>query len=380
MDVKESNDCMNVEGFNECNLNAAVICKQLLKHSIYNAVFVLNTDGYIMGISKGVKSSYGYAEEDVCGKYFDLLFKEEDRLKHKPEIEIATVLQHGTASDYNDIVHKDGRFIWTEGEAVLINDAEGHTFIIKNVHSLEKQKNLERDLKDRNEKLMRVNNDLDTFVYTASHDLKNPVTNIESLISIVKDELKQGATATSMEPVISLITEALKRFKTTLNELTVIGTIDPKTNADEPYIDFDALLQEVMYDVQDTVNRTDASVQADFSAAPGVHFSKKNLRSVLFNLLSNALKYRSQGRLPKIRIYSTTENEYVLLTVSDNGIGIDTANHKQVFEFFKRAHTHVEGTGVGMGIVKKIMDNAEGKITLDSTPGEGSTFTVYFKQ
>jgi len=371
---------MNVEEFNTCNLNTAVICKQLLKHSIYNAVFVLNTDGYILGISKGVKSSYGYTEEDLCGKYFDVLFNEEDRLKNKPEIEIATVLKHGTASDYNYIVHKDGRFVWTEGEAIRITDAEGDTLIVKNVHSLEKQKKLETDLKERNEKLMRINNDLDTFVHTASHDLKNPVMNIESLISIVKHDLKLGVSATSMEPVISLITEALKRFKTTLSELTEIGTIDPKTNADEPYIEFNALLQEVMFDVQDTVNRTNASVQSDFSAAPGVHFSKKNLRSILFNLLSNALKYRSQGRVPEIRIYSTIQNGYVILTVRDNGIGIDPANHKQVFEFFHRAHTHVEGTGVGMGIVKKIMDNAEGKVTLESVPGEGAVFAVYFKQ
>ena len=136
----------------------------------------------------------------------------------------------------------------------------------------------------------------------------------------------------------------------------------------------------VIYDVQDIVNRTDASVQADFSGAPGVNFSKKNLRSILFNLLSNALKYRSQHRKPEIRIYSTTVNGYVTLAVHDNGIGIEPEDHERVFEFFERAHTHVDGTGVGMGIVKKIMDNTEGKITLESIPGKGSVFTVYFKQ
>jgi PAS domain S-box-containing protein len=374
---------VNVTGLKEFNvtqLNTEIICKQLLRHSRHNAVFILDTAGIIMGISEGAQRSYGYTHKDVHGKYFDMLFTEESRKQQKPELELAKVLQYGTAADYNEFVHKDGRYIWTEGESLLITDVWGDSFIIKNVHSLDKEKEEQRNLQQQNEKLLRINNDLDTFVYTASHDLKNPVSNIESLVSIMQYELKHGADAQAVEPVMSRITEALNRFKTTLNELTEISRIDAPVDTDEMYVSFDSILQEVMYDVQDLVDSTEASIQSDFSAATMVRFSKKNVRSILFNLLSNALKYRSPERKPEIYIETKPAGEYISLSVRDNGIGIEPAQHKKVFQFFKRLHTHVQGTGVGMGIVKKIMDNTGGKITLESIPGKGSTFTVHFKQ
>ncbi len=373
----------NVKEFKEFSvtqLNTELICKQLLKHSRHNAVFILDTEGIIKGISEGAASSYGYTHNDVSGKYFDLLFTEEDRKQQKPELELAKVLQYGTSTDYNNIVHKDGHQIWTEGESLLITDVWGDSFIIKNVHSLDTQKQIQRNLEQQNEKLLRINNDLDTFVYTASHDLKNPVNNIESLVSIMQYELQRGAPPEAVEPVISRITEALDRFKTTLNELTVISRIDAPTQADETYVSFDSVVEEVLYDVKDLIQSTDAFIHTEFNAAPGVHFSKKNVRSIVFNLLSNALKYKSPDRKPEIHIDSNIVNGYILLSVRDNGIGIEPAKHKKVFEFFKRLHTHVEGTGVGMGIVKKIMDNADGKVTLESTPGKGSVFTIHFKQ
>lgn len=373
----------NVREFKEFNLtqlNTEIICKQLLRHSRYNAVFIMDTQGTIMGISEGAEAHYGYTHADVYGKYFDFLFTEEARRQQKPELELAKVLQQGTAADYNDIVHKDGHHVWTEGESVLITDVWGDSFIIKNVHSLDKHKEVQQNLQQQNEKLLRINNDLDTFVYTASHDLKNPVNNIESLVSIVESELQRGASPDAVEPVINLIHDALDRFKTTLNELTVISKIDAHSDTNETYIPFDMLLEEVTYDLKDLVDHTGASIHTDFDAASGVQFSKKNLRSILYNLLSNALKYRSPERKPEIHIESKTIEGYVLLSVRDNGMGIEPTQHNKVFEFFKRLHTHVEGTGVGMGIVKKIMDNAEGKVTLDSTLGEGSVFTVHFKQ
>jgi PAS domain S-box-containing protein len=369
-----------VKEFNVTQLNMEVICKQLLKNSIHNAVFILDTNGVIAGISRGVESIYGYSQEDLCGKYFDILFTKGACRRQKPELELSAVLQQGTVSDYNYILHKDGRKIWTEGESILITDVWGDSFIIKNVHALENQKKLQRELLEQNKKLRRLNNDLDTFVYTASHDLKNPVRNIESLVSIVESELQQGASPDSVEPVIAHIHSALDRFKATLNELTVISRIDAPTDEKEPYVRFDVLLEEVLYDLNDLIERSDAILYTDFDAAPGLHFSRKNLRSILFNLLSNALKYKSGDRRPEIRIESTEANGYVLLSVEDNGMGIEKSQHKKVFEFFRRIHTHVEGSGVGMGIVKKIMDNADGKITLKSTPDVGSVFTMHFRK
>jgi signal transduction histidine kinase len=108
----------------------------------------------------------------------------------------------------------------------------------------------------------------------------------------------------------------------------------------------------------------------------------KNARSIVYNLLSNAIKYRSPDRPPVVRVHCRPEGEYSELSVSDNGLGLDLSADKRekLFAMFKRLHNHVEGSGVGLYMVKRMIENAGGRIEVESTLGEGSTFKVYFKR
>ena len=109
-----------------------------------------------------------------------------------------------------------------------------------------------------------------------------------------------------------------------------------------------------------------------------VPFSRKNLRSVLYNLLSNALKYRSPQRELVVQITCTRQTNYQVLSVQDNGMGLTSKQQEKLFGLFKRMHTHVEGSGIGLYMVKKIMENAGGKIEVESQLDVGSVFRVYF--
>ncbi len=106
----------------------------------------------------------------------------------------------------------------------------------------------------------------------------------------------------------------------------------------------------------------------------------ENLKSVLYNLLSNPIKYRSLGREPWISVTCRSLGDYYVLTVGDNGLGMDMRQEAKIFALFKRLHTHVEGTGIGLYIVKRMIENAGGRIEVESKVGEGSTFKVYFKR
>jgi signal transduction histidine kinase len=110
--------------------------------------------------------------------------------------------------------------------------------------------------------------------------------------------------------------------------------------------------------MHEVISNTEAVIDTDFKVSR-VKFSKKNLRSIIYNLLSNAIKYRLPGTVPKIRISSEDAGEFILLKISDNGLGISEENKGKVFGMFKRFHDHVEGTGIGLYIVKRIIDNAE---------------------
>ncbi len=97
-------------------------------------------------------------------------------------------------------------------------------------------------------------------------------------------------------------------------------------------------------------------------------------------MISNAIKYRSPNRPPVIKIETYEEGDFIILKVQDNGLGIDPAKQDKLFGMFKRLHDHVEGTGIGLYIVKRILENADGKIVVESKLNEGSVFKAYFKK
>jgi signal transduction histidine kinase len=107
-------------------------------------------------------------------------------------------------------------------------------------------------------------------------------------------------------------------------------------------------------------------------------FSAKNLRSVVYSLLSNALKYRHPDRPPVVQVSVRREASFVVFDVQDNGLGVDLAREEYLFAMFQRLHTHIEGSGLGLYMVKRMVKNAGGCITVQSQVGEGSTFSVFF--
>jgi signal transduction histidine kinase len=119
-------------------------------------------------------------------------------------------------------------------------------------------------------------------------------------------------------------------------------------------------------------------VRLDVPADLQVSFAPASLRSIVYNLLSNALKYRDPARPAQVWLRAEPQASGVVLTVRDNGLGLSESQQERLFKAFQRLHTHVEGTGVGLYMIKRLIDNAGAKIAVTSTPGVGSTFTVTF--
>jgi signal transduction histidine kinase len=138
------------------------------------------------------------------------------------------------------------------------------------------------------------------------------------------------------------------------------------------------VLAEVQHDLGPAIAQTGAVITADL-LVPEIEFQKKNLRSIFYNLLTNAIKYQQPGVPPVVQIRTRPAGEYILLTVEDNGLGIKEGNQEKLFRMFKRFHTHVEGTGIGLYIVKRIVENSGGYVEVESKEGKGSTFKVYLK-
>jgi len=123
-----------------------------------------------------------------------------------------------------------------------------------------------------------------------------------------------------------------------------------------------------------------AQFEVAIENAPGLLYSRANLRSVVHNLVSNALKFAHPDRQPHIKLHSyLTADGQPVLEISDNGLGMDLTNPQApVFQLFVRQHPHIEGTGVGLYLVQRIITSQGGHIEVASTPNEGSTFTIYW--
>ncbi|UYZ60854.1 PAS domain-containing sensor histidine kinase [Hymenobacter latericus] len=238
---------------------------------------------------------------------------------------------------------------------------------------------LNKQLQATNERLVRTNVDLDNFIYSASHDLRVPITNIEGLLDLLEHQLPTAALSSpELAPVLHMMHDSVERFKRTIGYLSEVTKLQKEFDQPPAQVSLAAVFDDVRQDLQPLIEQTGAHLEADLGQCPSVSFSPRNLRSVVYNLLSNALKYRHPERPPHIRIACEVQEHFTVLHVHDNGLGLEPEQQQQLFTMFRRLHGHVEGSGVGLYMVKRSVENAGGRIQVSSEPGVGSRFSVYF--
>jgi PAS domain S-box-containing protein len=279
------------------------------------------------------------------------------------------------------IIHKDQTVRWVRSKGKSYLDNNGNqSKVIGVLQDITERRQAEEEMELKNIQLIRTNNDLDNFIYTASHDLKAPMSNIEGLLYTLKDSLpKNDDIYEDSEMIIQLMEKSINRFKATILDLTEITKVQKADEVDINEINLSQLVEDVKLSIYDKIAESGATIITDFSKINTLNFSKKNLRSIVYNLLSNAVKYRDKNRQSEIFIKAENSEGYTCLTIRDNGLGIHKQGRDKLFTMFKRFHDHVEGTGIGLYIVKRIMDNAGGKIEVESEVGEGTTFKLMFK-
>ena len=279
-----------------------------------------------------------------------------------------------------------GEYRWMLVRALPSHNEQGeiiqwigtYTDIHEHKLALERIDQAQALLRDNYEELTRVNVDLDNFIYTASHDLRAPITNIEGLVQALVSELPaQPATGSQVDLILQLMQDSVERFKRTIDQLTDVSKLQREYGAAAERVPLPTVVEDVRLDLEPLIRSLNADMQLEVVDCPPFPLSEKNLRSVVYNLLSNALKYHAPERRPQVRLRAWCEDQHLLLTVQDNGLGLDPAGQQKLFGMFQRLHDHVEGSGIGLYMVKRVVENAGGRIEVQSTLGIGSTFLVY---
>ena len=235
------------------------------------------------------------------------------------------------------------------------------------------------ELHESNTRLTHTNADLDNFIYTASHDLKQPISNIEGLLALLPELLPAPVlTDEVVAPVLHRMQDSVERFKRTISHLTEVSKLQAEFAQRPEPISLAAVIEDMRQDLLTQLTETQARLEVAVQGIQPRVFSAKNLRSIMYNLLSNALKYRHPDRPPVVRITGTPQGNQLRLRVQDNGLGLTEQQQTRLFQLFQRLHTHTEGSGVGLYMVKKIVENVGGTITVQSQLHKGTTFTLVF--
>ncbi|MDQ3291192.1 MAG: PAS domain-containing protein, partial [Bacteroidota bacterium] len=272
----------------------------------------------------------------------------------------------------------DGSYAYVFNRAfIILNENKVPYRMLGSLIDLTDLKLAQEELRITNANLIRINNDLDNFVYTASHDLKSPISNIEGLLYHLELELEN--TDEHILEILTHIKKSVDRFKTTIKDLAEITKAEKQEEDDIAEVSVEELLEDIKVSINNLIEESAAVIETNCVDCPAIRFSKKNLRSILYNLISNSIKYRDPERPLAIHLSTERTEEYSILIVEDNGLGIEEDQQSKLFGMFKRFHSHVEGSGVGLYIVNKIVKNAGGKIEVFSKPNHGTKFKIFFK-
>jgi chemotaxis family two-component system sensor kinase Cph1 len=227
-----------------------------------------------------------------------------------------------------------------------------------------------------NERLKQAYEELDTFSYTISHDLKNPLATIKGFAQmLIRDE----AMSPRIHDLLSRIDGKVDRMNVMINEVLDYSRIG-RIELAPVKVELSGMIADHIKDLKVAYNADNLKV--NIGNTPAVDGDPMMISQVFANLLSNAIKYSIPGGHPEIFIDGTANDTEIIYTIRDNGIGIDIKQLPTVFELFKRMDNvqHIEGTGVGLAIVKRIIEKHNGKIWVDSDLGKGSTFFISFKK
>lgn len=246
---------------------------------------------------------------------------------------------------------------------LLINDITGRV-------------DTENQLRNKVNELEFLNRELDDFINVVSHDFKTPITSISLLAELALQ-------ASSPEQHINFagkIRASALKLRDLLNGLNVLVDIKKNKSEKVEQVDLQERLDINLTDFTTMLDELNGTIQVDFSSAPVVPYFRAHIDSLFSNLITNSIKYRNPSVPPVIVIGSKRQKDYTVITVKDNGIGIDLAkNMNKLFQPFKRLTDQGSGSGLGLSIVKRMIEQDHGFIEVFSEPGEGTTFNIYLR-
>ncbi|OLZ41721.1 PAS domain-containing sensor histidine kinase [Natrinema saccharevitans] len=257
---------------------------------------------------------------------------------------------------------------------VPITDTRGDVFAgVTMAHDITERKEYQRRLEETVDRLEESNKRLEQFAYAASHDLQEPLRMVSSYLQLIEGRYADALDSDGRE-FLEYAVDGAERMRDMIDGLLAYSRVETQGDPLEP-VALETVFDDVLEDLQLRLEETDATVEV--GELPRVEGDASQLRQVFQNLLGNALEYSGDDP-PRIEISAERRGEQQVISVRDEGIGIDPDAQDRIFEVFERLHSREahSGTGIGLALCQRIAERHGGEIRVDSEPGEGSTFSV----
>jgi PAS domain S-box-containing protein len=314
----------------------------------------------------------------------DLIYPD-DRLRLLHFIELMKAAKDGDVLtlEYRLRSQQDA-LLWVSNRCkVFQRDARGAvTHILSILQDITQEKaagqvliDLNASLEKKNQELEQKNDEITSFAFVASHDLKEPLRKIHTFSDWLLT--KEANLSDDGKQHLQRMSAAVRRLHLLIDDILALTKVHVD-NEQTKWVDLNALLQQLREEMKEKIERTHAVIEAD--PLPSILGAENQLFYLFKNLISNAIKFQAKGSQPVIRIRAEREGAFLKMTIADNGLGIAREYHKKIFEMFRRLHSRdeYEGTGMGLAICKKIMEKHGGKITVESEAGKGTSFICWF--
>ena len=358
------------------------------------AIILLSPDGVIQNWNIGAEKIKGYKAEEAVGQSFKLFYQGEDLKNKVPDKLLKEAEGHGRASYEGWRVRKDGSTFWGNVVLTALHD-DDHTLIgfSKVTRDLTERKlaedaqnGTELRLREKNRQLEKMNEELAAFAHVSSHDLQEPLRKIQTFSTRLV-EIENFSDAG--KDYLDRIQKAAKRMRSLIEDLLEYS----RANTSERKLaltDLNQIVIEAKADLREAIEAKNADIMV--SKLPTLNVIPFQFQQLIVNILGNALKFAKPDVAPAIHIRAdivkgeeiknplvVSENYYHHISVTDNGIGFDQAYAIKIFEIFQRLHNRNEfdGTGVGLAICKKIVENHHGFISAEARVNKGATFHIY---
>ena len=360
------------------------------------AILLLSTEGIIENWNKGAENIKGYTASEIVGKSFKTFYGEEDRKNKLPDTLLERARREGKAWHEGWRVRKDGSKFWGSVVITALHDDNNKVIGFSKVTRDLTDRKLAEDkirenserLEQQNKELERMNQELTSFAYVSSHDLQEPLRKIQTFITRIVET--EAATLTEKgKDYFTRIQNAANRMQVLIDDLLTYS----RTNTDQRRVettDLNVILNEVKSDLREKIDEKQAEIKS--TKLPTMEVIAFQFRQLLINLIGNSMKFSKQDVAPKIEIKSevvtgseipdhkqSPNKKYHHITLTDNGIGFESEYNQKIFEVFQRLHGRSEysGTGIGLAICKKIVENHNGFIRAEGILDVGATFHIY---